>query len=80
MTAFEIMETDANDRLTQDDSLHNIFAIKGRVQRLVTEKIAYGLTRDELFKKLGLNEKEFNSYMDTYERLNKFEQAIKKIS
>lgn len=80
MTAFEIMETDANDRLTQDDSLHNIFAIKGRVQRLVTEKIANGLTRDELFKKLGLNEKEFNSYMDTYERLNKFEQAIKKIN
>ena len=39
MTAFEIVETDANDRLTQDDSLHNIFAIKGRVEKAITEKI-----------------------------------------
>ena len=79
MTAFEIVETDANDRLTQDDSLHNIFAIKGRVEKLITEKIAGGLTKDEIFKQLGLNEKSFENYMKMYERLNKLEQAIKKI-
>lgn len=79
MTAFEIVETDANDRLTQDDSLHNIFAIKNRVEKLITEKIASGLTRADLLKQLNLNERTLEQYLGMYESLNKFEQAIKKV-
>lgn len=79
MTAFEIVETDTNDRLTQDDSLHNIFVIKNRVEKLITEKIEKGITKEDLLKKLNLNSRQLEMYLGYYESLNKLEQAIKGI-
>lgn len=80
MTAFEIIEADANDRVSQDDSLHNIFVIKNRIEKLVTEKIESGISRESILKQMGLNEKQFNMYLAYFESINKFEKALKKVN
>lgn len=79
MTAFEIVEADPSEKLTEDDSMHNIFTIKNRVEKLISSKIASGISKDDIYKKLKLNQGSFDKYMSFYEALNNFEQAIKKV-
>jgi len=79
MTAFEIIEADPSEKLTEDDSMHNIFTIKNRVEKLISSKISSGISKDDIYKKLKLNQGSFDKYMSFYEALNNFEQAIKKV-
>lgn len=64
----------------QDDlGIHDILAVKKRVQELVTAKLANGLTKDDILSSLKLSAKGFDTYMAYYDSLFKFETALKKL-
>jgi len=67
------LRTMADEDLTK----HSIFAIKKRIEELLTFKIQNsGKTKEEILKKLGLNEKTLMVYLGYFEALNKLEKAM----
>lgn len=70
---------DENTNYEDNLQIHNIFKIKQRIEEMITAKIANGMTRAEMLKKLGLNENSFNQYMDMFGRINTLEKLIKNL-
>lgn len=62
-----------------DLSTHNIFAIKQRVEQLLTQKMQDGYTVEGICKGLGLNKKQFDSILKMFDQVNTFEQMLKKL-
>lgn len=70
---------DENSNYEDNLQIHNIFKIKQRIEEMITAKIANGMSRAEMLKKLGLNENSFNQYMDMFGRINTLEILIKNL-
>ena len=69
-----------NDEDVPADDLthHSIMAIKRRVEELVTAKVQHIDMRD-ILSSLNINEKQFKTLMNSFDQLNKFEQALRRV-
>ena len=67
------------DSGADDLSTHNIFAIKQRVEQLLTQKMQDGYTVESICKELGLNRRQFDSILKMFDQVNTFEQMLKKL-
>lgn len=80
LTAFEIIEKEENDLLYDDIESHNIYKIKERIERKITEKIASGMTQEEILENIGkgISLKDFNTYMTYFDIINKIDKELSK--
>ena len=75
-----LKEEDKLSKQPENDlSKHNIYAIKERVQELVTSKLQKGLSVPDIAKALDISEEQFRAYFAYYETLDKFEKTIEKV-
>lgn len=79
MTAFEIVEVDGTDKVSEDISLHRIEKIKQRIEETITVKLQNGLTKDDILSSLKLTTKQFDTLLGYCDSLFKFENALKKL-
>lgn len=64
----------------EDDlSRHSIFAIKERLERLITMKERNGLDHNDLLRGLGINEKQLVQLMGYFAKLDALEKAVSKL-
>lgn len=74
------VKDDAIDDTPSDDLYsHNIFAIKKRVEQLLTFKIQNGMEQKDILAELKISEKTFQNIMSYFDTINRFEQALKKL-
>lgn len=78
MAAEVYWNTNPDSKYQNADDLknHSIFAIKRRVEELLTAKIQNGMSKAEICKGLGLNERQLQSLLETYGKLAAFEKAL----
>ena len=64
---------------TEDLSKHNIMKVAERVKQKLTEKMASGLTLEDIAEKINLTTDELKAYLSYYATLNRLEKEIEKI-
>lgn len=69
-------DTDGN---VDDLSTHNIFAIKQRVEQLLTQKMQDGITIDDICKGVGLTRKRLDIILAAFGDINLLEERLKKL-
>lgn len=79
MTAFEIVEVDGTDRVSEDISLHRIEKIKQRIEQTITAKLANGMTKENILSSLKLTAKQFDTLLGYCDSISNFEHALKKL-
>lgn len=67
------------DRSAEDLSMHNIFAIKTRVEQLLTVKLQNGLDLPELLQILGLSKKRFDILMASFNDIAVLERKLSEL-
>nr|DAP96401.1 MAG TPA: Protein of unknown function (DUF1071) [Caudoviricetes sp.] len=71
-------ESDTDDG--EDDlSRHNIWAIKERIERLITVKEQNGLDHSDLLRGVGIGDRELNKLMGYFSTIDKFEKAVSRL-
>ena len=80
LTAFEIIEKEENDLLYDDIESHNIYKVKERIERKITDKISKGMTQEEVLRNIGkgISIKDFTTYMTYFDILNKIDKELSK--
>lgn len=65
------------DKAADDLSIHDIYAIKQRLELLITQKMKkYGLSQQDLCDQIGLDKKRFNRDMQAFEDIAIIEQRV----
>lgn len=61
-------------------SIHNIYKIKQRIEEKMTQKIANGLSQEEVLKSIGkgITLKQWNEYMKYFDIINKIDKELSK--
>ena len=63
---------------TDDLSGHSILAVKERVNRLITERLQQGKTKEEIAAAIGIKrEKDFDMYLAMFDKLYALEQRLR---
>ena len=70
---------DDTSATVDDPSFHSIFAIKKRVEELITIKIQNGMTQKDILAGIGLSQKQFDTMMKYFDQIAAFEKALKKL-
>ena len=60
-------------------SRHSIWAIKERLERLITIKEKNGLDHRDLLASVGISDKQLNSLMGYFATIDKLEKAVSKL-
>lgn len=76
---FDLWAESENDDGADDLSRHSIWAIKERVERLITVKEQNGLDHRDLLNGLGINEKQLSMIMQYFAKIANFESAVSKL-
>lgn len=76
---FDLWAESENDDGADDLSRHNIWAIKERIERLITVKERNGLDHRDLLSGLGINEKQLSVIMQYFSKIASFESAVSKL-
>ena len=64
----------------EDDlSRHNIYAIKERLERLITSKEQRGMSHRDVLAALGLNDKQLATMMGWFDRLDHLERTVSQL-
>lgn len=71
-------ESDIDDG-DDDLSRHSIWAIKERLERLITIKEKNGLDHRDLLASVGISDKQLNSLMGYFATIDKLEKAVSKL-
>jgi hypothetical protein len=80
LKAYKIETGDDLDRKPSDDLAgHDIAAIKQRVEQIITSKIQKGMDLKDVYARIGINEKQFDSLMSYYSKLDGLEKALQKL-
>lgn len=61
----------------EDLSGHSIFAIKKRVEELITRKLQRGVDMDDLLNHVGLSKREFDRLMNQFQNISVLEEKLK---
>ena len=75
---FGLWSDGVEDAPTDDLSVHNILAIKRRVEELATAKLQ-GMAYGDMLDALQIKDKDFKALMGMFERLNNFEKALARV-
>ncbi len=76
---FDLWAESENDDGADDLSRHSIWAIKERIERLITVKERNGLDHRDLLSGLGINEKQLSVIMQYFSKIASFESAVSKL-
>ena len=76
---FDLWAEGDGDDGEDDLSRHSIFAIKERLERLITMKERNGLDHNDLLRGLGINEKQLVQLMGYFAKLDALEKAVSKL-
>ena len=76
---FDLWAELENDDGADDLSRHSIWAIKERIERLITVKERNGLDHRDLLSGLGINEKQLSVIMQYFSKIASFESAVSKL-
>lgn len=80
MKAYKIETGDDPDQNSSDDlEGHDIRKIKERIEKLITQKLNAGVEFSAIAAALNMKEKALTEYMGLYDRLYKFESAVRKL-
>lgn len=72
-------ETAKPSRPVDDLSIHNIFAIRQRVEELLTYRLQHGLDMSDLLQILGLSKKRFDIIMASFNDIAVLEQKLRNL-
>ena len=67
------------ENATEDLSKHNIIKVAERVKQKLTEKMANGLTLEDISEKMNITSDELKAYLSYYATLDRLEKEIDKI-
>lgn len=73
------LKEEQSARPADDLSGHSIYAIKKRVEELITVKIQNGMTQKDILSGIGLSQKQFDTIMKYFDQIASFEKALKKL-
>lgn len=62
-----------------DLSIHSIFAIKQRVEQLLTQKMQEGRTVDDICREVGVSKKRLDIILASFNDINVLEERLKKL-
>lgn len=68
---------DDTRQVSEDLSIHSIYAIKKRIEELVTVKLQVGVSQKDMLAELGISQKQFDAIMKYPEQLAAFEKKLK---
>lgn len=75
IATFEIVEDDGETQ-TDDLERHQILMVKTRIERTMTQLMQKGFDFDDVVKKLGLDEKRYNNYLNACNTINTIEKNM----
>lgn len=73
---FDLWAEGDNDDGEDDLSRHSIWAVKERLERLITAKERSGLSHTDLLAEVGMNEKQLQKVMQYFATLDKLERKV----
>lgn len=73
---FDLWAEGDNDDGEDDLSRHSIWAVKERLERLITTKERSGLSHTDLLAEVGMNEKQLQKVMQYFATLDKLERKV----
>lgn len=77
---FSLWTGDSDTDPAPDDlSGHNIYAIKERVEQLITVKLQKGMAHEDILSRLGLNNKQFKSLMAAFDNIAVLESRLREL-
>lgn len=80
MKAYKMVTGDDPDQNASDDlEGHDIHKIKERFDRLMTQKIKGGRSEDEIIAAMGINKKQFEAYMKSFQNVAALEAKLRKV-
>ena len=75
IATFEIVEDDGETQ-TDDLEKHNVLMVKTRIERTMTMLMQKGYDFDDVVKKIGLDEKRYNGFLNACNSLNTIEKNM----
>lgn len=75
IATFEIVEDDGETQ-TDDLERHQILMVKTRIERTMTQLMQKGFDFDEVVKKIGLDEKRYNGFLNACNTINTIEKNM----
>lgn len=80
MKAYKMVTGDDPDQNASDDlEGHDIFKIKARVERLMTDKMKTGASQDDLMQAMGINKKQWDACWNAFTNIAAFEAKLRKV-
>lgn len=80
MKAYKMVTGDDPDQSASDDlEGHDIFKIKARVERLMTDKMKTGVSEDDIMRSLNVNKKQWDTLWNSFNSLAAFEAKLRKV-
>lgn len=80
MKAYKMVTGDDPDQNASDDlEGHDIHKIKERFDRLMTQKIKGGRSEDEIIAAMGINKKQFEAYMKSFQNVAALEAKLREV-
>lgn len=77
---FSLWDNDSDvDSAPDDLSIHNIWAVKERIERMITAKEKNGLDHKDMLSMLGLSEKQFTVLMAQFQNIYALESKLKSL-
>ena len=80
MKAYKVETGNDLDQQSSDDlSGHDIWKIKQRVEQMLTEKMQHGMSQDQIIESMGLNQRSFQTCMNSFQNVAAFESKLKMV-
>lgn len=76
---FDLWAAGDGDDGEEDLSRHSIYAVKERLERLITSKEQGGLSHRDLLAQLGINDKQMATMMGWFDKLGSLEKAVSRL-
>lgn len=76
---FDLWAAGDGDDGEEDLSRHSIYAVKERLERLITSKEQAGLSHRGLLAQLGINDKQLATMMGWFDKLGSLEKAVSRL-
>ena len=70
---------DDDDDATDDLSMHNVWAIKTRIEQRITELIKRGMSEDEMLAAIKITKKQYETFKVAFNNISVVEERLKKL-
>lgn len=76
LSVFEIVEDDGESQ-TDDIERHSVLMVKTRIERTMTQLLQKGMNFDDVVKRIGLDEKKYNGFLNACNTINTIDNNLK---